>query len=163
MVVIKDTIINLLNYRIEQEELSARLYKSMSIWLNKHGFIGASKLWDKYSIEETTHAKWAYDYLLSLNIQPMVPTLMQPQLEFKGLPNIIALSYQHEVDILNQLQELADASQVHNDYMTLELVQRYLKEQVEEIEKTTTFIDKLEAFGDDKVALRLLDNEMGGM
>ena len=38
---------------------------------------------------------------------------------------------------------------------------RYLKEQVEEHDKTQTWVDKLAAFGEDKLALRLLDNEMG--
>jgi len=161
MALISDSVINLLQYRIVQEELSSRLYKSMAIWLNYNGYMGAAQLWSKYSDEELTHAQWAYNYLLELNIQPNVPALSNPQVTFKGLPNIIALSYKHEVTIKAQCDELAKTAQSEGDYMTLELAQRYLKEQVDELDKIQTWIDKLEAFGDDKTALRFLDNEMG--
>ncbi len=160
MAVINQLIITLLNYRIQQEELSSRLYKSMSVWLNKAGFVGASALWNKYSLEEQAHADWAYQYLLDLNIKPEVPELEKPQSEFKSLPNIIALSFQHELQILEQLQDLAKQAQQLNDFMTLELAQKYLKEQVDEIAKTTTFIDQLEAFGTSGASLKLFDNEL---
>ena len=48
------------------------------------------------------------------------------------------------------------------DHMLYTLTSHYLKEQVEEHDKTQTWMDKLTAFGTDKIALRLLDNEMGG-
>ena len=163
MAVISENMISLLNYRIEQEEMSSRLYKAMSVWLNKNGFLGASKLWAKYSSEEAVHAQWAYEYLLDLNILPNVPQLEKPQADFKSLQNIIALSLKHEYEILDQLQSLAKEANLEMDFMTLELAQRYLKEQVEEIAKTTTFVDELEAFGTGGAALRLFDNKMGEM
>lgn len=159
--VISKKIIVLMNLRIQQEELSSRLYLAMSIWLDLNGYSGASKLWAKYSQEELTHADWAYSYLKSLNILPLVPSLTSPQTEFKGLPNIIALSYEHELLITSQCEQLAKAANDDNDFMTLELAQRYLKEQVDELGKTQYWVDRLEAFGDDKISLRLLDNEMG--
>jgi ferritin len=33
---------------------------------------------------------------------------------------------------------------------------------VEEHDKTQTWLDKLNTFGEDKIALRMLDEEMGG-
>ena len=162
MAVIKETIINLLNYRIQQEEQSSRLYESMSNWLDLKGFSGASKLWLKYSEEETLHKKWAIDYLLKLNILPIIPKQEQPLLEFKGLPQIIALSFEHEINITNQCKEFSAACLKEGDLITFNLAQKYLDEQVEEISKIQLWIDKLNSFGDDLIALRLLDNEMGG-
>lgn len=161
MAVLVQSIIDSINYRIHQEEYSSRLYLAMSVWLDKNGYTGAAKLWKQYSIEEQGHAEWAYRYLLDLDILPDVPAFKRPQVEFKGLPNIIALSLKHELDITRQCQELGSLSKDNNDWMTLELAQKYLKEQVDEIAKITTWVDKLEAFGESKEALRLLDNEMG--
>lgn len=160
MVVIDNEIIDLLQYRIQQEELSKRLYLSMSIWLDYNGYTGASKLWKKYSCEEQEHADWVYKYLLDLDVKPKVSRLSEPQKEFKDLPNIIALSYQHELDIYTQCVNLAKKCTENNDYMTLNLAQKFLYEQRDEIAKTKMWLDKLEAFGVDKTALRLLDNEM---
>jgi ferritin len=36
---------------------------------------------------------------------------------------------------------------------------KFLQEQQEELEKVQTYLDKLNTFGEDKIALRLLDNE----
>ncbi len=161
MAVLHDDLIQLLNYRIEQEELSSRIYLSMSLWLNINGYAGAAKLWKSYSEEEQKHSQWAYDYLVDLNILPTVPPLKQPVLEYKGLPEIILSSYKHELDITSQCQIFANKALAIGDHMTLELAHRYLKEQVEELAKTNYWVDRLKAFGTDKIALRLLDDEMG--
>lgn len=161
MVVINNQIIDLLNNRIEQEEYSSRLYQSMSVWLKINGYEGAGKLWEKYSKEELIHANWAYNYLLSLDIKPNIPMLQAPPIEFKGLPQIVALSYKHELDITQQCQDLANLCMESNDFMTLALAQKYLTEQVDEINKLTNIATELDAFGTDKIALRLLDSKLG--
>jgi ferritin len=155
-------MINLLNQRIQNEEESARIYLAMSIWLGFNGFSGAEKVWLSYANEELSHAKWAYDYLMNLNIKPVVPPLKDVPKEFTGLPQVIAMSYAHEIDITNQCQELAKQAQQEGDFMSFELALKYCKEQVEELAKTQAWIDKLNSFGTDKIALRLLDDEMAG-
>lgn len=158
MAIINEKIKGLLQYRIKQEEQSSRIYRAMSNWLNLNGFTGAAGLWRKYSDEELKHANWAYERLLDLNILPEIPELDQPELEFKGLPQIIALSYRHEVDITDQCEELAMECMKQGDFKNLELAQLYCKEQVEELSKFQLLIDQLNSFGEDKISLRLLDN-----
>lgn len=162
MAIISNAMISLLNKRIQKEEESSRMYLAMSIWLGFNGFSGAEKVWVGYANEEIIHAKWAYNYLMDLNIKPVVPPLGEVQKEFTGLPQIIAMSYAHEIDIANQCKELAKYAEQEGDYLTFELALRYCKEQVEELGKTQNWIDKLNSFGTDKVSLRLLDDEMRG-
>jgi len=157
---ISSEAIKWLNYRIQQEELSSRIYLAMSMWLNNEGFMGAACLWRKYSNEEMSHADWARTYLLSFGIQPLTPMLEQPSQDFKGLPQIIELSFEHEIAISKQIKDTAGKAFQSGDHMLYELTLRYLKEQVEEHDKTQTWMDKLQAFGTDKIALRLLDNDM---
>lgn len=154
--------IEYLNYRIQQEEYSSRIYMSMSMWLNNEGYSGAAALWRKYSDEELTHADIARKYMLSFGIQPVTPRLDQPEQTFSGLPEIIQMSFEHEIEVSKQIKEMADHALSMKDHMLYELCLAYLKEQVEEHDKTQTWVDKLKAFGTDKIALRLLDNEMAG-
>lgn len=153
--------INLLNFRIQQEEYSSRIYLAMSMWLNNEGYTGAASLWLKYSKEEMTHADWARTYLLSFGVQPNTPKLESPVQLFKGLPDIIRQSFEHEIVVSKQCKELASKALASADHIMYELALHYLKEQVEEHDKMQTWIDKLSAFGEDKIAIRLLDNEMG--
>lgn len=154
---------SLLNFRIEQEEFSSRLYLAMSMHLNNEGYTGAASLWKKYSDEEMAHANWARTYLLSMGVTPDTPALKKPKTEYPGcLPEIIKESFDHEIVVTKQIKDMADKAFKSGDHMLYELCLSYLKEQVEEHDKTQTWLDKLMAFGTDPVALRLLDEEMGG-
>ena len=160
MELISQKLIDALNYRIEQEEYSSRLYKAMSVCMGYKGYLGAEALFAKYSKEEEAHAEWAYKFLLSLDIRPVVPALKAPPEMFEGLPEVLRLAFEHEKLVTKQCEELATLAFSEKSFMTLELAQKYLKEQVEEIEKTTTLLDQLDAFGTSDVALRLLDNHL---
>lgn len=157
---ITEGMVDFLNYRIQQEEYSARVYKSMAMYLGNKGYVNAFKLWDKYSSEEMGHADIARTYILSFGIQPVTPRLDQPQQDFTGLPQIIQMSFDHEVEVTTQCMKLADAAFKKADHMLYELALKYLKEQVEEHDKMQNWVDQLEAFGTDKIAMRLLDHEM---
>lgn len=159
---IEESCIKYLQFRIQQEELSSRLYLSMSMWLNNEGYTGAAKLWKNYSQEELVHADWSRTYLLSMGVTPETPLLAAQPISFAGgLPQIIKDSYDHEILVTKQIKEMASDALKKGDHMLYELCLHYLKEQVEEHDKTQTWLDKLNLFGEDKIALRLLDEEMG--
>jgi ferritin len=70
------------------------------------------------------------------------------------------MSYDHEIVVTQQIKELADDAMKKMDHMLYEFALAYLKEQVEEHNKMQNWVDQLNAFGTDKVAMRLLDHEM---
>lgn len=158
---IDDSCISFLNYRIQQEEYSSRIYLSMSMWLNNNGFLNAAKVWKKYSDEEINHANMAREYLLNMGVQPATPSLDQPLEDYKSFPEIIRMSHQHEIDITVQCSDLATHAMKDGSHMLYELALHYLREQNEEMGKTQDLVDQLEAFGEDKIALRLFDHELG--
>lgn len=157
---ITDDCIKYLNKRIKEEDYSSRVYLAMSMWLDDKGFMNAAKLWRKYSDEERGHADLAREYLLDLGIRPLTPLLDQPIQDFSGLPQIIKDTYDHEMDITNQCKELASHAMKMGDHMLYQLAATYLKEQIEEMGKAQNWLDQLESFGEDKIAMRLLDHEM---
>lgn len=157
---ISEKLIQILNYRIVQEEYSSRLYKSMSIWLDFTGYNGAAKLWKKYSEEELKHAEWAYEYLLDMDVKPDVPALEKPDGTFTDLVQIINKSYEHEQKVTEQCQNFAQEAFKAGDYMALELAQKYLKEQQEELGKTSYWINRIKVFGTSQVVLQEIDEEM---
>jgi len=153
--------LELLQVRNHEEEKSARLYEDMYMFLNNSGYTGAAKLWHKYAHEEATHADWAREYMMSLGIQPELRALPLLSNKYKDLAGVIKESYKHEIEITKQCKALAASAMKHGDFMLYELAGKYLKEQIEELDKVQTWMDKLEIFGTDATALRLLDNEMG--
>lgn len=160
---LSEIIIDLLNYRIEQEEFSSRLYLSMSLWLTNEGYLGAGKLFKKFSVEEMVHAEKAKEMLLANGLQPITPALEKPEQNFKSLPKVIEIAFEHEKEITRQCYDLTKAAFKEDNYMVAELGLWYAKEQAEELDKFQNLIDRLEAFGTDPDLLRELDDEMGTM
>ncbi len=158
---IKSNLIELLNYRIQREQYSSRVYHAMYLWLQDIGYTGAAKLWKKYSEEELKHASWAENYLLSLDIKPDVRSLEQPKCEFTGLDDVVMCTLDHELLITNECNELAKIALSEMDMMTFNLGMKYVNEQVEELEKAYDLVNRLKLFGTDPVSLRLFDNELG--
>jgi len=157
------TIVDLLNYRIEQEEFSSRLYLSMSLWLTNKGFQGAGKLFKKFSDEELIHADKAKEMLLANGLQPITPALEKPEQDFKSLPKVIEMSFEHEKEITRQCNDLTKAAFKEDNFMVVELGLWYAKEQAEELDKFQNLIDRFETFGTELDLLRELDDEMKEM
>ena len=57
--------------------------------------------------------------------------------------------------------EIAQKSEEENDRTTLNFIEWFIAEQNEEEEAVKNIIKRLELFGDDKVALYLMDKELG--
>lgn len=154
--------IDILNFRIEQEEYSSRLYQAMSLWLNNNGYMGAAKVWQADADGEMVHAGWAKTFLLDMGVNPKTPALKEPPQVFGGLPDIIKQSFAHEVLVTKQCNDLASHAMKYANHLLYQLGIKYMQEQQEELGKVQTLVDKLEAFGEDKLAMRFLDNELGG-
>lgn len=153
--------IEILTFRISQEEASSRLYEAMSLWLNNNGYIGAAKAWKKDSEDELKHAQWAKDFLLDMGVTPPLSALAEPPHSFKGLPDVIRQSYAHEIKVTQQCNDLGEFAAKGGNHLLYQLALKYMAEQQEEMGKVQTLVDKLNAFGEDKVAMKLLDQELG--
>jgi len=154
--------IDILTFRIEQEEASSRLYHAMALWLNDKGYVGAAKAWQKDADDEMVHASWAKDFLLDLGICPKLRAIAEPPHEFTGLPDIIRKTYEHEIGVTQQCNDLANFAYLNGNHLLYQLAMKYLTEQQEELGKAQTYLDKLQTFGESEVALKLFDNELGG-
>ncbi|MFX0558598.1 ferritin [Maribacter sp. CXY002] len=153
-------IVQLLNYRVEQEEFSSRTYLSMSLWSIDKGYLGAGKLFKKYSEEELEHAGKARAMLLANGVQPITSALKQPEQEFENLPKAIQIAFAHETEITKQCYALTKAAYKEENYMVAELGLWYCKEQAEELDKFQNLLDRCNAFGEKSDMLRELDEEM---
>ena len=159
-ILIDEKAIKLLTYRIQQEELSSRLYEQMALFLDDKGYKNSAKVWFKWASEELNHAKWAKDYLLAFGVTPALQDLDSPGMSFSSLCDIIRKSYEHEINITKQCNELAGEALKLNDHVLYSLATKYTHEQIEELDKLQTLMDVIETFGESKEAMLLLDSHI---
>lgn len=148
MYIITPETIEILQYRIQREQYSARIYEQMYLWLENRSYFNAAKLWKKYQEEELEHATWAMEYLLRHNVTPEIRELEEPKHDFTSLKEIVDLSYEHEQIITAECLELTDKAFEWKNYSLMELGLKYNKEQTEELSKFLDLIDITNLSGD---------------
>ena len=154
---IQEQLIELLNVRITNERASAYLYLAMSRYLTDIGMNGAGKLWYKFYEEEEEHSEWASHFLLSFGIRPETRIIPGQPLNFDGVRDVVQQTYDHEVDVTHQCNELACEAMKLENFNVFALAQRYNSEQIEEMNKVTDLVDQLNLFGDSGASLKLFD------
>jgi len=153
-------LLELFNYRINQEEASSRLYLKMSTHLNDVGYFNAAKLWRKFAEEELEHADIARNYLLALDIEPETRDIIVPLKTFSGLDGVINTTLEHEYEVTQQCEDLAKACLKQLCFKSFSIAQKYVDIQIHELEEYHDMKNRLDLFGTDPISLRIYDNEL---
>ena len=157
---ISESINNILNEQINKEFYSGYLYLSMSAHLKELGLNGFAK-WTKYHAkEEVEHGLKIFDYLINCNSFVTLKQIRTPEFEFEGILSIFNHIYEHEQSITHAIMEIAQKADEEKDRTTLNFIDWFIAEQIEEEEAVKNIIKRLEVFGEDKVALYLMDKEL---
>lgn len=158
---ISENLKQLLNYRINQEEYSARLYHAMHLWLDTRGYSGAGALYKKFEAEEYEHSHIAQEYLVGLNIQPDIQAIDAPPNDFASLHDIIYKTLEHEKKITQQCEELGRATLKEMDLKVFSIAQKYIDIQIHEIEESNNLVDMANNYGQERIGIMLLDQALG--
>lgn len=155
--ILNDKIVELLNYRIEQEEFSSRLYEQMSLWLDNKGYLNCKTLFKQYADEELKHAGWAKSYLLDYGVTPCLHKLDSPEMELESLEDVFNATLEHEQLVTSQCEDLASTALKEGNHVLYALASKFCAEQQEEIGKAITLLDILSLSKD----MLVVDNYIG--
>lgn len=159
---ISNSINGILNEQINKEFYSGYLYLSMSAHLKELGLNGFAK-WTKIQAkEEVEHGLKIFDYLINCNSFVTLRQIRTPEFEFEGVLSIFNHIYEHEKCITRAVMTIAEKAEEECDRTTLNFIDWFIAEQTEEEEAVKNIIKRLELFGEDKVALYLMDKELEG-
>lgn len=158
---ISEEINEILNEQINKEFYSGYLYLSMSAHLKELGLFGIASWMKHQAKEEVEHGLKIFDYLINCNSFVTLKQIKTPEFEFNGILSIFNKVYEHEKCITESVMKVAQKAEENCDRMTLNFVDWFIAEQVEEEEAIKNIIKRIELFGDDKVALYLIDKELG--
>ena len=158
---ISNSINEILNEQINKEFYSGYLYLSMSAHLKELGLNGFAQWTRLQAKEEVEHGLKIFDYLLSCDSLVTLKQIRTPEFEFQGITSIFNRILEHEQCITNAIRTIVQKANDENDIVTLNFMEWFIEEQVEEEQAVKNIIKRLELFGEDKVALYLMDKELG--
>jgi ferritin len=149
-----------LNKQVNRELYSSYLYLGMSAWFetqNLKGFAGWMKV---QSGEERNHAMKIYEYIIARQGKVSLGDIEAPKAKWTSAGKIFEEVYAHEQKVTGMIDALVDLAVKEKDHATFEMLQWFVKEQVEEEANAATICEKIKTVGDIPGHLFYLDHEL---
>jgi len=150
-----------LNKQINAEWYSAYLYQSMEGWFLGKSLKGFAHWMQAQAGEERGHGQKFFDYINDRNGTVELTGIGGPPTQWKSAQDAFAAVYEHEQKVTAMIWSLVDLAKKENDYATLEMLQWFVKEQVEEEANALELLEKLKAIKDAVPGLFMLDAVVG--
>ena len=149
--------------QIKAEEESSRLYLSMASWCEVNGFAGAAQFLFEHATEERMHALKFLSYVNDRGGHASLLALEEPPNEFKSLQQVFEQVLKHEILVTSLINNLVELSMEEKDFTTLNYLQWFVTEQIEEESLARSIIDKFKLAAGEKGGLFHIDKELAAM
>lgn len=150
-----------LNEQIKIEAESSQVYLAMASWAEiQPGIDNVTAFFYQHSDEERMHMLKLVHFVNERGGFATVPALPQPALTYPSIKHAFSSLLKHEMFVSESINKCIDIAMQEKDYATVNFLQWYVEEQIEEESLARTLNDKLELIGDDKSGMYLFDKDI---
>lgn len=153
-------VIELLNDQVNKEFYSAYLYLDIANYYINKDLDGFGNWYNIQAQEERDHALLFLKYLQSNGIKVTLKAIDQPDKDFKNHLDPLVTGAEHERYVTDLIHKIYEAAYEAKDFRTMQFLDWFVKEQLEEEENADKLVNKYKLFGDDPKSLYLLDQEL---
>jgi ferritin len=148
-----------LNKQLNAELYSAYLYLSMSAYCADNNLAGFSHWMRMQFEEEQDHAMKFFQYILERGGKVALKQIDEPQHEWKDIIDVFEHVLRHEQHVTSMINDLVDVAMEERDHATVNMLQWYVSEQVEEEATVSDLLDQLRLIEGKGPGLFMLDRE----
>ncbi len=149
-----------INEQINAELYSAYLYLSMSADLEEKGLGGFANWMRAQAQEEEFHAMKFYGYVVERGGRVILDTIKKPRGEWSTVKEIFEETLKHEEHVTGLINKLMDMAIEEKDHASVQFLQWYVEEQVEEEANAGELLDKLTLIDGKGQGLLMMDKEL---
>lgn len=146
-------------YNFEME--SGYIYLAMMHDLKAKAWDGFSHFMDKQAEEEYEHATKFKNFLEEIDAKVELTAMAEPKKEYKSVLEVFKTAYEHEQEVTKRIENIFELALKEKNYVVVEFLNWFLKEQVEEEDNMRTIVEVLENLKDGYTGLYLYDKELG--
>lgn len=149
-----------LNAQINAEMYSSYLYLGMEAYFQSNSLSGFAGWMRGQVQEELFHAMKIYDFVFERGGKVTLQAIKKPGSSWKSPLDAFKHVLEHEQLVTSLINDLADLAIAEKDHATLNFLQWFIAEQVEEEATAGEIVDKLKLIKNDSSGLFMLDAEM---
>ncbi len=152
---------SLLNQQIKKEAQSSAIYLAMASWCDRNGFDGSSTYFFKQAEEERHHQLKFFKYVLDMGGTSISPDITGLKIEYNSFREVFEDALDQEVSVTQSIKGIAARCHKEQDYVTLEFLNWFLKEQREEEYKARRALELFEVIGEEGTGRWQIDKHVG--
>jgi ferritin len=149
-----------LGKHLNAEIYSSHLYYSMSAYFETLSLRGFAHWLRIQALEELSHVQRFFDYVHERGGRLIMQAVEAPPYEWESPLMAFQAAYEHEVAVSALINGLMDLAIAQSDHATVNFLQWFIGEQVEEESTADDAVQKLRMVDNASGGLFLLDQEM---
>lgn len=142
-------VVDAINEQIGYEFSASLQYFAIAAHFAAEALPQLSAHFFKQAEEEKGHALRFIKYVVDAGGRVVIPAIGAPEASFKTPEVAIKLSYDQEVKVTHQINALVELARSENDYITINFLQWFLTEQLEEVSSMDNLLKIVQRAGDD--------------
>lgn len=155
-----EKLLTALNDQFNFELLSGYYYMAMAAYCEAENMPGFAHFLNEQAIEEYEHAMKFYEFINDIDGRVTMQAMTEPKNDYSSFLEVFETALSHEELVTSKIHKILDLAKEENHYPTLQFLQWFVEEQVEEEASMKDIIFKLEGIGDSFTGLYLLDKEL---
>jgi len=154
---IQDTLNSQMNF----EMYSANIYMSMATWFDARNLVGFANWMKVQYSEEMFHFTKFYDYINERGGRVLLSGMDAPETEWDSPLAAFENALEHEMIVTGRINDLVIQATEAKDHATVNFLQWFVGEQVEEEASVDGVIQQLKLMEGAPGGLFMLDRELG--
>src|SRR6266550_3214954 len=141
-------VIDAINEQIGYEFSASLQYYAIAAHFAAEALPQLSAHFFKQADEEKEHALRFIKYIVDAGGRVVIPAIQAPRSNFKNPEAAVKLSLDQEVHVTQQINGLVELARTQNDYITINFLQWFLTEQLEEVSSMDNLLKIVQRAGD---------------
>ncbi|OLS02094.1 ferritin [Tissierella creatinophila] len=156
-----EKLLNALNDQFNFELLSGYYYMAMASYCSAENMNGFSHFLHEQSKEEYEHAMKLYEFINDIDGRVKMQAISEPKNDYNSFLEVFEEALSHEQLVTSKINNLLNLATEEKHYPTIQFLQWFVEEQVEEEASMKDIIFKLKGIDGKFTGLYLLDKELG--
>ncbi len=159
---INEKVAKLVNEQVNKEFYSAYLYLDFANYFEDEGLDGFANWYFIQAQEEMDHALKMRKYLIDNGLHVQLDAIAKPNKVFKNHTEVLEAGLEHERYVTSLINAIYDAAFDAREYKSMQFLDWFVKEQVEEEKNAEDLLKKMAIFSKDSKGLYSLNQELKG-
>ena len=145
--IIKPKVVEAMNAQIQSEFTASSQYVAIAVYFDEETLPDLAAFFYRQAEEERMHAMKFVHFLLEAGAKPIIPGLPEMRNEFASASDAVQFALDQEIKVTNQINNILSIAEAEKDYASIQFLQWFVTEQVEEVDSMTTLLNTIKHSG----------------